>query len=735
MSKNSNSDNIKFINFDELLTPLASGDYEVEPINGVNMESLSRFVLTDYSLDSIFDNTEITYVGAYPTGLFSTNFNKLVAEDFSKTMTAVGQLLGDENSSNPDAYSKPLMEYRFKRKGKTHGTNIRIVKYPNKEAVSDTSNPININIIDRTLLSELVIAKKTTNILLPIINIVASGSDLSTYDFITEPTVKEEFDLDLKANYLIQLTEKFHSLASLQDYLDNYPLTKKAILHIIYQLADVLSKIHLIYDDFRQNNLVPEMIDVYFEAISQEVLPKIKLSNFYLATNLKNPVAYPNSASIDIYAPDDLDPTYSDMYQILNFFWTHHQDDIKKYADVVTLFNDILPKKIRSDKKTYLDADLWNKLDLENKRMLSADFIKKHKVFTLVNTSNEKPTYPPASSLPDPLAQMARITRQDLEEIGRPSKEVDLDEDDIKIVTFELNDPNSPDDFNDDYEQTDDAIMDVLEQNEMGFETVDDIDNADNDVPDEDFDDTNLEQNESEHNESDRRTRKSQDYDIDNKREMSSKKSSTNKRSNLTDKHTPSYSRTIGSGDSETSTRKSLSGTRIIKKDLGEPYAKKGKSSRPSYPSEINTDSRYAGMQPQSTQSRINYSQENSGSGYSSLGNFLGASQAQKPPGFDDYMRKLDQHGGGGYQAYPSMAQQGYQAPMETRPYTDRANPYQAQIGYQAQHQNSQLGQEDMLARYMAAMQGQGRAPTHAPTTFQAPQPNLFQQPSEPFFQ
>jgi hypothetical protein len=686
MSENSNSDNIKFISFDDLLTPLATGEYEVEPIIGIDVESMSRFVLTDYNLDPIFESSEVAYVGAYSTGLFETTTSSLVMESFAQTMAAVGTLLGDENT---DKYSKPLLEYRFKRKGKTYGSNIRIVKYQNNAAVTDEKNPLNINIIDRTLLSELVVTKKTSNLLLPIINIVASGSDLVAYDIF------DTVQLDQKANYLVQLTEKFHSLSTLKVYLENYPLTKKVICHIIYQLADVLAQINMVYDNFRQNNLVPEMIDIYFEAIDEEIFPKIKLSNFYLATNLKAPDQV-NSVSDDIFASEDLDPTYSDMYQILNWLWNHHEPDIKSHNDIVSLFNDILPKKIRSD-STYLTADLWSKLDLATRRSLNADFIRKHKILAS-DAKNKQSNYPPASSLPEPVASMSRIR---------------TDKDGIKIVTYTRNNPrdvrtsdkkSTSGDFNDNDDDDDDSqILDIIEQNEIDFEPVDDQPSdtpALTDVLEEmtsseetdalqDSDEDNFNDSEIESDE----TTKSQDYDIgDNK--MSSKKKSNNQD---TDKH--NSTRTVGAGKrnnlhdrQEKSSAKSLTGTRIIKRDTT-PKSKQSKSNHPktTYRQDRQIDysdeDRYAGLE---TQSRVGYyglGQQPSGQ-YNSLGNLLGANQP-KPPGYDQYIEEMNKNAG--YAAYGRPPQQ--------------QNLSAAPMSFQQQQQYSP---NDMLARYMAAQQQQG---------------------------
>ena len=109
----------------------------------VSSLKMLRFKLSDYNLDTIFDKTKIQLVGEFPTGMIDNN-------------------------------NKIINEIRFKRRGETHGSTLRIVPYVNADNLDDMDNPINVNQIIRTLLSELVGNDRTNNILLPLVNVDVS---------------------------------------------------------------------------------------------------------------------------------------------------------------------------------------------------------------------------------------------------------------------------------------------------------------------------------------------------------------------------------------------------------------------------------------------------------------------------------------------------------------------------------------------------------------------------------
>ena len=123
-----------------------SGKYLPDFIDVSNL-NLERFKLTDYDLDTIFEKNKIKFVEKHPTGMKNNGVD--------------------------------IEELRFKCQGDIYMFNIRIVPYQNKEALTNIRDPVNVNLILRNLLSELVTTGRTNNILVPIINVDVAGSDLS----------------------------------------------------------------------------------------------------------------------------------------------------------------------------------------------------------------------------------------------------------------------------------------------------------------------------------------------------------------------------------------------------------------------------------------------------------------------------------------------------------------------------------------------------------------------------
>jgi len=310
---------------------------------------LSRFKLYDYNLDVIFDKTRIQYVGNYSTGI--------------------------------KINGKNIEEIWFKRKGETYMSTIRIIPYIDNSTINDMTDPINVNQIVRTLLSELVINERTSNILLPIINVDVENTDLTPYNKVAPLTQKNKF-------YSVEITERFYSLKTLDEFLKEFPLEMRVLKSIIYQAVDVLYQINISYPAFRYNQLFPEMINCYLKENNGVVLPELKLSNFYLSeigeiiqnSYLKNPE---NSIP-------KIDSSYSDLYQLLNYMWNNVSTDIKKYPELVSLFEVILPQKIRSN-DLYLSKELWDKLTEEEKFDLRIKNIRNNTSFTskdsLLNTT------------------------------------------------------------------------------------------------------------------------------------------------------------------------------------------------------------------------------------------------------------------------------------------------------------------------------------------------------------
>lgn len=352
MAKN----NSKIYQLDELISDIYNTiyakaiKYQTKFFNIADLK-MNRFKLSDYDLDTIFSKTNIVYAGNFPTGM----------------------------RTNPNDPKTEIEQIWFKRQGESHMTTIRLVPYADKEAVNNMRDPVNVQQILKTVLSEFVTSDRTNNILLPIINIDVQGSDLAPYDKVKTHVNSNKF-------YSIQITEKFYSLTTLENFMKNYPLELPVLKSIIYQIVDVLYQINISYPKFRYNQTVPAYIDCYLKKNGNFIYPEIKLSDFYLAEihdSVHND--YLKEANIPF-----VDTPYSDLYQFLNNLFENYVSDIKKYPELVKFFDEFLPKSIRG-KNNYLTKEIWNTLSDSDKENLKLKNIKNSPHFTtkdtLINTS------------------------------------------------------------------------------------------------------------------------------------------------------------------------------------------------------------------------------------------------------------------------------------------------------------------------------------------------------------
>lgn len=347
MADQSMANSDKIYNLEELLTDVYDffysklDDFKTKYINTTDL-NLRRFKLDDYDLDVIFENAKIQYVTSLPTGL----------KYDQETQAEVKQII-------------------LKRQGDIYMSNIRIVPYQNKESVTNMADPVNVNQIIKTLFAELYINDNTSNIILPIINVDVTGDDLIEYGILENHVEKGKF-------YSIQITEKFFKSMNLFSFMKDYPLNLAVIKRIIYQVVDVLYQINLYYPTFRYNQMTPEYLDCYLRNIEKEgvTIPEIKMSNYYLSQMDIIPNDYLKTINIEY-----IDSVYSDLYQFLNYLVNNFDATLKKYPELITLIDKILPKKIRS-KELLLSKATWDLLSEDEKDDLNIKNIRNNSFFT-----------------------------------------------------------------------------------------------------------------------------------------------------------------------------------------------------------------------------------------------------------------------------------------------------------------------------------------------------------------
>ena len=424
---------------------LKSPDYQF-PLIDVSDLNLDRFKLSDYDLDTIFDKTKILYANKYWTGLRSVQTDPLT-----------------------DIY-----QYVFKRKGESQSTatNIRLVEYSTDAAMNDMADPVNVNQIIRTLFSELVVLDRTNNILMPIINVDVMGADLVKYDKVQ--TVLDANKIS-KRKFSVEITEKFYSLTTLEEFMRNYPLELATFKSIIYQIVDIIYLIHTVYSEFRNRQMIPEMITVYTKLIDGVTMPEIKLSNFFLASI---GTMIPNNYLKNVDIPT-VETPYDDLYQFLNNLWNNYGLEIVKYPELIKLFDAILPKSIRS-KNMYLTPDLWKKLSEDEKDSLKIKNIRNNSFFKEPQIQHSKEYIEPQEeygishtkkthwSVIDPENQIELSDSVGTIEFTENGKDNDNDDDD---------DDNDDDDDDDDDNDDEDDDEDNPED-----EDADDIDAANGNI-------------------------------------------------------------------------------------------------------------------------------------------------------------------------------------------------------------------------------------------------------------
>ena len=298
---------------------------------------MEQFKMPNYDLDVIF--SDVNYIKTVPSGLLDK----------------------DGNSVNV---------LYFKRIGTHKNSTIEIIEYSDKYVANDLNNPINVNKVIRKLLSELVISKKTKNILLPIINVDATGLELSKYESLKSL-------VDTTKLYSINITEHFYGLWTLDDFLNKKkdpPIDEVVLENTIFWMVDLIYKINLVYPKFKCNNLIPKMINCYLCTDKGIITPIIKLGNFYLSEIgdiIKNNYLTDNNLPQmgDNYA-------YNDIYQFLNSLWNDHQQIIEKYPNIINIFDSFLPKKIRSKNSIYLSKEKWDSLSDDEQIFLNVRNIR-----------------------------------------------------------------------------------------------------------------------------------------------------------------------------------------------------------------------------------------------------------------------------------------------------------------------------------------------------------------------
>lgn len=196
-------------------------------------------------------------------------------------------------------------------------------------------NEINNDSLFSYLLSDLVLAKKTKHILLPIMNYDINFSDIekivkneSAYDVIKNKIENNE----ITDNCCVQIREHFFKTISLLDYLKE---NKCSVKNLLFQIIHTLATIQNNYNEFRHNDLRAKNIMIYL---------KKKLNSFTEYEGFKNDNFYLQNSEFDIKIGNFENSIIPKHYGLFNSqdksipFASEHNP----YYDLYTILNDVL---------------------------------------------------------------------------------------------------------------------------------------------------------------------------------------------------------------------------------------------------------------------------------------------------------------------------------------------------------------------------------------------------------
>lgn len=220
----------------------------------------------------------------------------------------------------------------LKRYSNQFPVNVKVSFYKKPKSINLMEEPINNDSLFSYILSQLVLAKKTKHILLPVINLDVNYSDIE--NFTSDDSSNLIIKNGILNNYItdkccLQLREHFFRTVNLEKYLSEHVCSYKGLL---FQVIHTLAIIQKEFEGFRHNNLILSNILVYLKKSSESFVEydgfkndkffvpnvgfDIKITNFehavipkfYGLSNMKNP---------NIKFADQHNPYY-DLYVFLN---------------------------------------------------------------------------------------------------------------------------------------------------------------------------------------------------------------------------------------------------------------------------------------------------------------------------------------------------------------------------------------------------------------------------------
>ncbi len=192
---------------------------------------------------------------------FSIPENESDAESYNKNKSDI--LNSRFKITNYDEETKQVI---LKRYSNQFPTDVKINFYSHLEKnINNMENPVNNDSLFSYLLSQLVLAKKTKHILLPVINIDTNFDDISNI-IKNDPSygkIKNAISNNEISNICcLQLREHFFKSTSLEEYLSKNICSYKGLL---FQIIHTLAVLQKEFNGFRHNNLTLKNIIIYLK--------------------------------------------------------------------------------------------------------------------------------------------------------------------------------------------------------------------------------------------------------------------------------------------------------------------------------------------------------------------------------------------------------------------------------------------------------------------------------------
>ena len=277
------------------------------------------------------------------------SFNKITLGKIGLEDFKIGLVDSDNNKDDFDFYNKTKLDIlngRFKllsfdeesnqitlkKYSNQFPVNVKVSFYSNNKIVNLFDCNINNDSLFSYLLSQLVLAKKTKHILLPIINCDINFSEIEhfTKDDISNQKIKTALlNGKITETCCLQLREHFFKTINLDEYLKENLCSYKALL---FQVIHTLAIIQQEFEGFRHNDLQLKNIIIYLKKNSDSYteydgfkndkfyLPNngfdIKITNFEYSVIPKHYGLF-NLKNNNIKFADQLNPYY-DLFVFLN---------------------------------------------------------------------------------------------------------------------------------------------------------------------------------------------------------------------------------------------------------------------------------------------------------------------------------------------------------------------------------------------------------------------------------